>query len=522
LDATDYVIKALDTLGTKSKKKKIKGVAKGLKGLFLYSEAFEDGSKKSLRKEVISSLEYANKIFSQNVEFCEHLFWIYSEHAKQPLRAWKYLVQYALNCNDNDFYNSDFLENIDAEALKAILADFKELISKSYLKKKIALTLLPLLIKRLHQEKKYNEVIALSISFSDTDLKASPALFEIAYAFGTTPDMSKAEKYYEMHLRDLGGSGAVYNNLAVIYEKKNDLVKAKEYFQKAATVDSNEKLYKENIKRIESKLREKDKVEFELREAAQGYQSESPYVQKKILDFYNQRNNDGLIICSYRQAPQYLKMAGPKAVEFLNSLLAKKYILKIADHAYNTSSNVYKLNPHLENEIAGIEEALEIEKEFLEMCDRLNCQNLKLIGYNEDLLKNLRKLSSDELRTMLIRDLRENAIAIILRQHKSALILSGSITEAVLMDRVLARGIHQYSLKGDKKDIIKMDLNELLEVAEKEKIIDSTMAHLTHGVRGYRNLIHPGVEKRKGTIQINESNVELSWNIVKKLLQEIK
>jgi tetratricopeptide (TPR) repeat protein len=522
LDATGYAIKALDALEAKSKIKKIKGIAKGLKGLLLYSEAFEDGTKKSLRREVTSLLEYANKIFPQNVEFCHHLFWIYSEHSKQPLRAWKFLVQYALNCNENDFYSSDFIESTDTDSFKAILSDFKQLISGSYVSKKVASTVLPLLIKRLCQEKRYNEVIELSINFNDLDLRASPGLFEIAYAFGTSPDLFKAEKYYEMYLRDFGDNGAVYNNLAVIYEKRGDLLKAKEYYQKAAGLDNNEKLYKKNLKRVEDQLREKDEVDFELREAAQGYQSESPYVQKKILDFHNQRNKDGLIICSYRQAPQYLKMAGPKAVEFLNGLLAKKYILKITDHAYNTPSNVYKLNPHLENEIAKVEEALEIEKDFLEMCDRLNFQNLELIGYNEDLLKNLSKLASDELRTMLIRDLRENAIAIILRQHKSALILSGSITEAILMDRVLASGIHHYSLKGDRKDVIKMDLNELLEVAEKEKIIDSTMAHLAHGVRGYRNLIHPGVEKRKGTIQVNESNVELSWNIVKKLLQEIK
>ncbi len=520
--ANDYIIKALNLLEKSSKQKSVLAIARGLRGIFSYNESNNGRSKTTVIKKMVKDLEFANEFFPRNKEFCQHLYWIYRDEVNASLSAWKYLKQYALSCEESEYSESSITEDIDGETFKAILKDLNQTIGSYYNRRKIAVTLLPPVIERLHKEKRYSEIIAFAKEFSDVHLETCPVLFEIAYAFNEMTDLLASQKYYEMHIKLNGESSATLNNLGLIHEQKDELYKAKECFQKAIDIDGKKERYKNNLKRIEDKLREIDKTEFELRAATENYKTESPNVQKKILDFYSQRNAEGLIICSYKHAPKYLNMSGLKAVDFLADIIKKKYILKVTDHKYDTTSNVYKLNPYLDKEIAQIEEELKAETDFLEMCNRLNTESLNVIGYNADLLKNLSKVSSNELRQMLLRDIKENAVSIILKQHKSALVLSGSIIEAVLMDRILSIGINKYSIINKIKDVIKMDLNELLEVAEKEKIIDSTMSHLAHGVRGYRNLIHPGVEARKTSIQVNEPNVELAWLVVKKVLNEIR
>lgn len=520
LDAKDYFLQAIDLTVKKSKNKSIIGIMRGLRGLFLYGEAFDsEPEERRLQTAVKKDLELAINQFPQNKEIAKYLFRIYKE--SNPSKAWQYLVQSILNGSEDVYEADEFIKDVDARLFESFLQDFQKKLN-DYYSQQLSKSLLAPIIGRLFKDKRYKDVLIIASKFNDSQLAESDVMFEIAYSRSEENNLIASKKYYELYLSTKGESSAVLNNLGLIFEKTGNLLKAKELFQKAAQIDNEDEICRRNLKRVEDELKKRGKFEYEMQEAIEEYRIESPYVHKKILDFYSHRNEDGLIICSYRQAPQFLKMSGTKATDFLNDLLSKKYFIKVTDHKYETQSNVYKLNPYLEPELARIEESLKSEEELLAMCERLNIQSLNLIGYNDDLLRNVAKISSDELKSMLQRDLKENALAVILKQYKSALVLSGSIIEAILTDRITAKGITKYKIGNDTKTVLKIDLNDLLEVAKKEKIIDSTMAHLEHGVRGYRNLIHPGVEQRKETIQVNDSNVELAWGIVKKLLNEIK
>lgn len=382
-------------------------------------------------------------------------------------------------------------------------------------------------IKKLFQEQWFKEICEIASKLNDDQLVISDCLFEVAYSFSEINNKDKAEYYYNEYLNLFGESSAVLNNLGVIYENRGDLEKALSYFEKAKNLDQQNDTARKNYERVNSKLIEKQQEDKKFQDGLKLFKSENSYIQNKFLTFCGHRREDGLIVCPYRQLPQFLGMSAQKAPDVIKDWLDKRYIQKIISPDPNVSSSVYKVNPYLEQHLLEIQKGLEKEKELLEICQNLNTKSLDLIGYNETLEKQLETvISNKDLKELLKRDLKENALAIITKSYKSALVLSGSIIEAILLDRLHNIGVRKTQIqKGTKsvnKKLEELDFNELLDVAKNNNLIDENLLHLSHGVRGFRNLIHPGVEQRKKSIKISEENVMLAWTIVKKVLFEIK
>lgn len=382
-------------------------------------------------------------------------------------------------------------------------------------------------VRKLFQEQWFKEICEIASKLNNDQLVISDCLFEVAYSFSEINNNDKAEHYYNEYLNIFGESSAVLNNLGVIYENRGDLEKALSYFEKAKNLDQqNDKAHK-NYERVNSRLLEKQQEDKKFQDGLELFKSENSYIQNKFLTFCGHRREDGLIVCPYRQLPQFLGMSAQKAPDVIKDWLDKKYIQKIINPDPNVSSSVYKINPYLEQHLLEIQKGLEKEKELLEICQNLNTKSLDLIGYNEALEKQLEMvISNKDLKESLKRDLKENALAIITKSYKSALVLSGSVIEAILLDRLHNIGVKKTQIqKGNKsvnKKLEELDFNELLDAAKNNNLIDDNLLHLSHGARGFRNLIHPAVEQRKKNIKISEENVMLAWTIVKKVLFEIK
>jgi hypothetical protein len=120
---------------------------------------------------------------------------------------------------------------------------------------------------------------------------------------------------------------------------------------------------------------------------------------------------------------------------------------------------------------------------------------------------------------MLQRDLKEAAVALLSKSFKSSMIMCGSIVEAFLLDKIAAKSIKKYTLEnGRAKSVSRMDLNELLYIAHKEKMVGEMFYHLAHAVRGFRNLIHPGLEQRRSAPGVSERNALMAWEVTKRLI----
>ena len=512
-----FMLKALSNIEELAKDEEILGRVRGIRGLFQYyryNDAFiTDVSQVA---KIVKDLKFANKIFKKNKRFCLGLAEIYSDKGNY-FKAYKYSIKNIKNEDENfDFKKRsyDFLEYSDEETLNKIADDLIVRIEKDFFfeEDKISQSLFNNIIKKLFEFKEYSKIIKLSEALGENEIEKSKVIFEISFSYAKLDNNDYAKKYYEFLIKKEGITSGLANNLGVIYEKKGDIKNALKFYKQAVEIDPKDKTIRDNIERTELEVQK-----------LENYYKENIYIKSKILSFYNYRNDEGYIICPYSILHKYFKVGETKAMDLLNDFLKKEYILKITNHNLDTKSSVYKINLLLEPELLSLEDKIHKEEELFKIAERMNLESFKNLGLGNSITIKLNKISSKELRDMLKRDLKENVLAIITKSYKASLILSGSIVEAFLLDKISNKGITSYKIGNNKrkKHIYRMDLGELLEVAKEEKIIESSFYHLSQVIRDYRNLIHPGVEKRKKATKINEKNALRAWNIAKEVIFEI-
>lgn len=158
-------------------------------------------------------------------------------------------------------------------------------------------------------------------------------------------------------------------------------------------------------------------------------------------------------------------------------------------------------------------------KELKKLTKNLNIQYFENIGYNQELIKLFDNIKKENLKKILLSDLNECAVCIACKQYKSAMVISGSIVEALLVEKITSKNIDKYNINNKNKKIKDMSLNELLSVAVKENIISTTTEHLTHFIKDYRNLIHP-LRLISKDYKTNEEDMMVTWNILKKIITD--
>jgi tetratricopeptide (TPR) repeat protein len=517
LSFENLFLEILNYLETQTTDKILIGRIRGLRGIYYFRE-----NQESTPNHAISDLKYSHKMLPAAKAVCSALCKIYA-YKNNHLDAFKYFCKYVKNLGYNDLnsdeidYESNFIDQASKEDFEKIVLDFNSFVkdSSNSIKSFLVKTLLNDIIGRLYSDKKYMNIISIIEPFSQSHLFKSDILFDIAYSFAEINEELKAKLFYEKYIESNKQSNPALNNLALIYEHQGDLEKAKELLQKAIQIDPEDKTAQRNFDRVSTNLES-------FLKACESLSKENIWIKNRLHSFLKYENAKGLIACSYAQLPKYLSTSAQKASELIKTFLSKNYIYRIEKHGLDTNSAVYAFNPYISRQIKDISAEFEKESELISLAELLNSESLDLIGYNSKLSDSLTKVSDIDLRLMLQRDLRENALSLIIKNYKSVLIISGSIIEALILEKLISKGLSSYILQNGKNiKLLDMALNDLLYVANKEKVINDQLYHLSHALRGFRNLIHPGVEQRKKALEISETNAKLAWDITRKIILEI-
>lgn len=125
-------------------------------------------------------------------------------------------------------------------------------------------------------------------------------------------------------------------------------------------------------------------------------------------------------------------------------------------------------------------------------------------------------ITAQPYRSLLEADFEEMQLCLRAGAWKAAMVLAGSLIEAVLIEH-----LEWLSGPGDEKRLRKMMLADAITSCESLGEINQTTAKLCSAVKDYRNLIHPGKVVRDSVAAPDQSNAMIVTALVGRITQEI-
>ena len=135
-------------------------------------------------------------------------------------------------------------------------------------------------------------------------------------------------------------------------------------------------------------------------------------------------------------------------------------------------------------------------------------------------------IGNNDLKDNLYQDIRDIENCINVGAWKPAVIMCGSVLEAILSDWLsqhdkddVKKAFQRLYPSKKVKKVVNFTLEELIDVGEELNIIHGYHATISEGIRNFRNLIHPNLALRQ-QIRPNKAIAEIGKQIVFAILQE--
>lgn len=134
-------------------------------------------------------------------------------------------------------------------------------------------------------------------------------------------------------------------------------------------------------------------------------------------------------------------------------------------------------------------------------------------------------ISNPDVQRQLAADWQEAQRVHQAKAWKSCVILCGGILEGMLLDVLRqdeqqAREVYQRLRKKPPPDLTGWYLVDLVDVAKETGILAKGTDHLSHAIREFRNLIHPGRQIRE-KVKLTEEEADIALSVVRICLREL-